>query len=106
MDLVAVRQDDCFALLCPRLTRSQVPLVANRLAGFLADVVVTGQDQKIAVKVSIGWAEAAEGDDADRLLDRARAAMEAAQAAGGDRSYLHNEHWPEPLQVEQVIGSL
>lgn len=106
MDLVAARQDGGFAILCPRLTKAQIPFVAERLAEFLGDGVAAGRHLKIPLHLSIGWAEATEGDDTDRLLDRAQAALQAAQAAGGNGNYVHNDHWPEPLRTERVENAV
>lgn len=77
---------DEFILLLPGYSAPRAGALARRISQTVSAVPVEGKGRQVPVSASVGLAEDREGmrvSDSE-LLERARAAMKAARAAGGD----------------------
>ena len=103
MDLIGHYSSACFALLLPRTRRADAVIVAERVRKGATQCVLPTKSGSLEVTVSVGIAELAEGDDVVRLLQRAEAAMSAAEK---NRICYHNGQWPEVVEPVGRTASL
>jgi len=89
MDLVALYDEATFAVLLPSTTLMHVAGVAERLREAVARTALTMDNAPLRFTLSLGYAEACEGDDTKRLLLHAEEALQRAIKAGGNTSYFH-----------------
>jgi diguanylate cyclase (GGDEF)-like protein len=87
--------DDGLALLLPGIGAAQARPIARRL---LARLVERADGRQTNADISIGLAEGIEGNDAQRVLERAWLALEAARHAGG-AIYLHDGVKTAPVKA-------
>jgi diguanylate cyclase len=89
MDLLTQWTRDGIAILLPGATANDTKIVARRLHATLArcDAAASGKE---TLSLSIGIAEGVEGNDANRVLQRAYLALAAAQLAGSGNIYIHD----------------
>ena len=96
MDSIGRYDRDCFSFLLPRATLQEGLVVAQRIA---QSIDVGGQPSNRGAgqfTLRVGVAEVAEGDDEIRLLQRAEAAVAAAEK---NRIGYHNGRWPELAEI-------
>jgi diguanylate cyclase len=93
MELIGHYGRACFSLLLPKTSLQKALILAERLRNGATQCVLPTKSGPLEVSVSQGIAEFLEGDDTVRLLQRAEAALAAAQK--GCTCY-HNGQWPEP----------
>ena len=96
MDLVG--RCDCgrFSVLLPRTTLHEGVIVAERVQQTINLSDPPLNRNPVQFTLGVGVAEVAEGDDPLRLLQRAEAAMSAAEE---NRIGCHNGQWPEVVEL-------
>jgi len=97
MDLIAHYDCDTFAVLLPGLELAATVNVAERLRQAIAQSALATDNGPLRFTVSVGGAEAMDGDDTATLLRRTQEALEAAVKSGGNCCYFHNGQWSETL---------
>lgn len=91
MDMVARCDEDAFAIMLPSCDLSEAVTPAERVRKAVAACdKLKYQGTTVRFTVSVGIAEATEGDDASSLLERAETATRQAVARGSNCTYLHN----------------
>ncbi|MFN0017062.1 MAG: diguanylate cyclase domain-containing protein [Pirellulaceae bacterium] len=95
MDQIAAYGEGGFAISLPTAQVQFGAQVAERIRRAVERLYVpTGELPRFTV--SIGVAEVIEGNDSNRLFERAQSALEAAQAEAGNRTFLHDGLHPVP----------
>jgi diguanylate cyclase len=97
MDLVAEYDVAVFAVQLPGAELANAITVAERLREAVARCVLAADHGSLRYTISLGGAEAMDGDKTERLLRRAGEALDAATRAGGNASYFHNGFWSETV---------
>ncbi len=95
MDLVAEYDPATFAIQLPGAELANAIAVAERLREAVARCVLAADHGSLRFTISLGGAEAMDGDKTERLLRRIGEALDAASRAGGNASYFHNGFWSE-----------
>ena len=90
MDLVARYGGEEFAVILPATTSSEARHAGERAREAIAGHEFRVGDQQMQLSVSVGIANAMNGDDAELLICRADAALYAAKQNGRNRSYFHD----------------
>jgi diguanylate cyclase len=90
MDLVTRWVQDGLAVLLPGAGASDARTVARRMRSALARSSAAAEDQPDAISMSMGIAEGIEGNDAQRVLQRAWLALQAARKAGPGSIFIHD----------------
>jgi diguanylate cyclase len=90
MDLVARHDDETFAILLPGANATAGKSVAERVrtAVEACRSLRTEDDQEVTFTISAGVSEVVEGDDAERVMDRAKAALRMAVSQGRNRTHV------------------
>ncbi|MBL26966.1 MAG: hypothetical protein CMM50_05365 [Rhodospirillaceae bacterium] len=89
----ALREEDLFgrlggeefAVLLPRADADFVAGVAERLRETVAWLRFDGEERRLGVTISVGFATGMPGDDIDRIMKRADAALYSAKESGRNR---------------------
>lgn len=89
MDLVTRWLSDGLAILLPAATASDARRVSRRILDALSRIE-RSVDELPEMTVCIGIAEGIEGNDANRVLQRAWMALEAAREAGKGTMFIHD----------------
>ena len=100
MDLAARYGGDEFAIIYPASNLSEASTALEHLRTAIASARLPLEDAAVAVTVSIGVAEVADGDDVTSLIKRADDALYAAKEAGRNQGYRHNGESCEPITAE------
>jgi diguanylate cyclase len=90
MDVLGNYSPGCFALLLPTAGLSDAIRVAERLREGFARSTAAGPGEPPRLTASVSVAQAGERDDPVSLLQRAEAALDAADRRGGNRAYYHD----------------
>lgn len=85
VDVVGRHGGEEFVVLLPDANHDEAVAVAKRIGGAVRENMVTCNDAKISLTVSIGMTSLQEGDDLDGLLKFADIALYAAKKKGRDR---------------------
>jgi len=89
MDVLTLWTGDGLAMLLPGAGVADARIVARRLHAAVAKHAAAA-DGEGRLSVAIGIAEGIEGNDADRVLQRAWLALSAAQSAGAAATFVHD----------------
>ncbi len=84
-DVVGQRADESFLVLLPETDAEGARIAVDRVLEIVRGKPVSGVRESVAVTCAAGVAEARGGDDLERVLGAATAALEGARSAGGDR---------------------
>lgn len=103
MDLAARYGGDEFVIIYPANNLSEASTAVELMRTAIASTKISLEDAEVAVTVSIGVAEAADGDDVVSLLQRVDDALYAAKEAGRNRGYRHNGESCEPIIAEELL---
>ncbi len=95
MDLLSQHGEATFAVLVPGAHIHDLIAIAERLRVAISNCSLPLDNGRIQFTISISGAEAAENEDALKLLHRAVESLEASLKAGGNCSYFHNGQWAE-----------
>jgi len=95
-DSVARYGGEEFIVIMPETDIAGASVFADRLRAKIAAAM--------PLTISVGVAEAMEGDSQESLLARADAALYTAKSAGRNCVYLHNGDSPEPVAPETVAA--
>jgi len=90
MDVPARYAGDEFVVIYPSSDLAQAARAAEHLRAAVEEKPLPLEDAKLTVTVSVGVAEAAEGDSVDSLIHRADDALYAAKRNGRNRVYRHD----------------
>ncbi len=90
MDLVARYGGEEFAVILPSTTSAESKRAGERAREKIAQHSFCADGQEMQLTVSVGIANAMNGDDADLLIRRADAALYTAKQNGRNRSYFHD----------------
>jgi diguanylate cyclase len=99
MDLVAEYDLATFAVQLPGAELTNAITVAERLREAVARCVLSTERGAMRFTVSLGGAEAVDGDKTERLLRRAGESLDSAIRSGGNCSFFHNGHWSETVEA-------
>jgi diguanylate cyclase len=99
VDLVAEYDLATFAVQLPGAELVGAIAVAERLREAVARCVLAAERGALRFTISLGGAEAMEGDTSQRLLRRAGEALDAAIRAGGNCGFFHNGNWSETVEA-------
>jgi len=88
--------DDGLAILLPGARAADAANVARRLLEAVETFELPVSGASLRFSLSVGAAELAEGNDAQRLLERAWQALDAARQAGGGVIQLHDGQQTSP----------
>lgn len=105
MDQMAVFGDGGFAISLPTVQIQDAALVADRMRKAIERLYVPAGDLP-QFTVSVGVAQILEGNDSSRLFDRAQRALEAAQEAEGNSTFIHDGLNPVPAMATFRQASL
>ena len=97
MDIVGHYGSGCFALLLPTAGLADAIRVAERLREGFSGHTSSSQGEKPRLTMSVGAVQVTEKDDSILLLERAEAAMAAADRQGGNRAYYHDGEHCAPI---------
>ena len=95
MDVIGRYSRDCFSFLLPRTTLQEGLLVAQRVAQSSGSGISANRSP-VQFTLTFGIAEIVEGDDAVRLMQRAEAALSAAEK---NRICYHDGQWPQAAEI-------
>jgi diguanylate cyclase (GGDEF)-like protein len=84
-DLVARWGGDEFLVVCPDISETAIGAVAEKLLHAVCGQPLLVEGTSLPMSISVGWALAADGRAAERLVEVADEAMYRAKAAGGRR---------------------
>jgi diguanylate cyclase (GGDEF)-like protein len=90
MDILGSYAPGCFALLLPATGLVDAVQVAERLRDEFSQYVHSAHGAQPRLTLSVGAAQVMENDDTISLLERAEAALDAANRRGGNRAYYHD----------------
>lgn len=90
MDVAARYAGDEFAVIYPASHLKEACTGVEHIRAAVESVQLPLEDMELAVTVSIGVAEAVDGDDVNSLIKRADDALYAAKKAGRNLAYQHN----------------
>jgi len=91
MDHVARYEKEVFGLLLPGAELTETTTVAERLRAAISRCTLPLNDDKISFTVSLGAAQISVQDETQDLLDRALAALDSSNDAGGNNSFAATE---------------
>jgi len=97
MDHIARYDKETYALLMPSAGLEDAANVAERIRSAASRFVLPMTNGKLRFTVSVGVAEASISDTADKLLQRAEQALDAATTDGADRVFLHDGRESKPV---------
>lgn len=106
MDLAARYGGDEFAIIYPASKLSEASTAVEHLRTAITSVQLPLEDAEIAVTVSIGVAEAQEGDDVASLMSRADKALYAAKQAGRNQGYQYDGESYEPITANELLATI
>jgi diguanylate cyclase len=95
MDTVAHYDSVTFAMLLPGTSLVNAAHVCERLRKAVAASALPLNGGQVKFTISLGGAEANEGDDLERILRRTELALECAKRVHGNASFYHNGQWSE-----------
>jgi hypothetical protein len=98
MDVVLRYGVQGVAVVLPGIRLAEAEHVARRLRRAVADKGFLVEGRDLRVTVGIGIAEAVPEEDPKKLVERAEAALGAAQDAGRNRVYLHSGQARDPIR--------
>lgn len=90
MDLATRYGGEEFAIVLPGTDLDNAKCAAERIRRAVAQVEFTFRGERLRDTVSVGVAQATDGDDPQSLIHRADDALYAAKEGGRDRSYFHD----------------
>ena len=105
MDHVARLDEGSFGLLLPGATLHSAEIIAERLRHAIAKCSLEVAGEQLRFTISNGATEARHGDDAEKFLQRASDAAQAAQNSGANRTFVHNGKGPE-LTTKSVSSGM
>lgn len=88
-----------FALLLPGYAPVQAMEMADRIRKLSMQCPLPTPNGSLEFTLSIGAAQAPQGDDASHPLGRAEAALDSAVRAGGNSVFFHNGEWTETAEA-------
>ena len=97
MDTVGHYAPGCFALLLPTAGLADAIRVAERLREEFSQCSPSAQGEQPRPTLSVGVVQVTEKDDSISLLQRAEAALDAANRRGGNRAYYHDGERCAPI---------
>jgi diguanylate cyclase (GGDEF)-like protein len=104
IDAITRFDGDSFALTLPKASLNHAAQVAERVRNAIGLCKLRVGESEIHFTISVGLAEAAPSDDADVLLLRSGMALQAAKAAGRNRTFYHDGARCEPItEVGQEV---
>ncbi|MDC0936241.1 GGDEF domain-containing protein [Pirellulales bacterium] len=103
MDLAARYGGDEFAVIYPASNLQEASIAAEHIRAAVASEPLPLEDAEFAITVSIGVAEATEGDDATTIMKRADDALYAAKHKGRNRVGRYNGERSETIAVDKVL---
>jgi GGDEF domain-containing protein len=106
MDLPTRWMSDGIAIFLPSARIYDATGVARRLLDALERCQLPLPGGGLRLSLSIGVAEVIDGNDAQRLLERALLALDAARQGGGARVCLHDGLQTMPGPVHHLAGAL
>jgi len=90
MDVVGHYSPGCFALMLPSAGLSEAIRVAERLREGLTQHSLVADDERPRLTLSVGVVHVMARDDSISVLQRAEAALDAADRVGGNSVYYHD----------------
>ena len=106
MDMAARYGGDEFAIIYPATNLSEASTAVENMRAAITGTQLPLEDASVAVTVSIGVAEAQDGDDVASLMKRADQALYAAKKAGRNQGYGHNGEGCEPITVNELLATI
>lgn len=103
MDLAARYGGDEFAIIYPSSVLSEATPAVEHLRVAIAGSPLQVEDSEIVVTVSIGVAEALDGDSVGTLINRADEALYAAKQAGRNQGYQNDGESCTPVATEEPL---
>ncbi len=91
--------DGAIALSAPGASFADLSKIAREVHQGCSRCVISVDGGLCLFTVSIGVAEGADGENAEKFIRRARSAMSAAQECGGNRCFFHSGAATRPLPV-------
>ncbi len=91
--------DGAIALSAPGASFADLSEIAREVHQGCSRCVISVDGGLCLFTVSIGVAEGADGENAEKFIRRARSAMSAAQESGGNRCFFHSGAATRPLPV-------
>lgn len=90
MDFVSRYSEDQFAVMFPSTDLGDAKQAAQRVRSAVESRAFRVEETPVKITVSEGVTEALPGDDAESLVERTFAALEASREAGRNCAHLHN----------------
>lgn len=105
MDHVARYDHDMFGLLLPTAEIEAAKSIAERLRRAIARCRLPAGKTQVQFTISIGVAQARQGDDCDQLIARTYTALQAARIAGGNVGYAQEGNEVRPIDPSSTAIS-
>jgi diguanylate cyclase (GGDEF)-like protein len=107
-DVVGQRADESFLVLLPETDVDGARIAVDRALEIVRTKAISGVRDSVEVTCAAGVAEARGGDDLERVLGAAAAALEGARSAGGNRLLILAATSDSPARPgsEEVAASL
>jgi diguanylate cyclase len=98
MDIVARYGGEEFAIIFPQTSAAEAAVASDRIRRAVAEASFRFDGVDLRVTASIGVAELLAGETAERLVQRADAAVYAAKSGGRNRTYWHDGQAVHPME--------
>ncbi len=105
MDHVCQMSENQFGALLPAASGSDAAIVAERARRALSQLEMKTPTDMVSISLSCGVSQALEGDEAEHLLSRCEAGLDAARRKNGNAVYLvrHEMDWETPHRVTPEV---
>ncbi len=103
MDLAARYGGDEFVIIYPATQLSSARTAAEKIRSAIANTPLQLEDSDVSVTVSVGVAEAADGDDFRLLMERADESLYMAKEAGRNQVYAKSFDAATPLNEAETL---